>query len=174
MIVPSYTLLNAHYPRKERSQLFQDIGWDHLVDTYKNTCAIRMSLCLHGCGVKLGESSGGEKVLKGPHKGKYIEIRQQALSERLSEIFGEPEKFSSKDHISKLAGRDGIASFFGIQGYDIGGQLGGHIDIVDSKVSESKLFGFIFRRRQTFSCGTLCYLNDSKDTWFWPSKIQAS
>ncbi len=175
MGVPAFSSLSANYPKAPRPVFFKSIGWDSLANdpNYANTCAIRMSVCLRLCGVEIGRSSAGMSALKGPLKNKSIEVRQDKLSQRLVTLWGQPEKFNASEAEAKIAGRDGVVSFWDIAGYNVGGALGGHIDIVDG-TAEDSVFAGVYRRSISYSCGSSCYFPDSKKVWFWPSTAATS
>lgn len=153
---PQFHALERNYPRKdsiERAQLFQEIGWEDLIDNtaYHNTCAIRMSLALIKTGIHV---PGRIAIKKGPFKGKRIEPGQGSLSKMLAtmSLFGEPEKFDKKSVSTGIGIRRGVISFFRIPSY-LDGQ-GGHIDIIMPSTG-----GFM-------ACASGCYFT-AKEYWFW-------
>lgn len=162
---PRFDLMWSMYPREGHDALFDSIGWSDLKSNpnYANTCAIRMSLCLARCGVRLTHTSGGESILKGSSRGAKIETSQGKLSEKLAGLWGAPEKFTAADD-SRLSGRKGVISFFGIPGYSVNGGLGGHIDLVND--GRYKFLGFI--PLGSVSCAHACYFN-AQTVWFWPA-----
>ena len=159
----SLTTLWKNYPTPAEfthDQLFDELGWSDLKGntTYANTCAIRMSLCLIRSGVTI---PGRLQILKGDHKGKWIEPGQKRLSVNLKseDLFGSPTKLKLKDRGKELNNRKGIVSFMSIPGYVIDGALSGHIDLVKS----GKFLWFW----DTYECAESCYW-DAKEFWFWP------
>ena len=91
---------------------------------YENTCAIRMSICLATSGQPV-RSSQGMKALAGRVRGHPIEVRQDTVSRSLEQLSGPPLKVSARDAEAKIYGRDGVVSFFGIAGDNVGGRVGG-------------------------------------------------
>ncbi len=120
----------AHYNAFDTAALYQDLGWDDLVNaaSWANTCAVRMSLALLACGVRL---EGRLKVKKGNFKGKWVEPGQNDLSNWLVRHHGSPEEFPYDPKMptgpATLSGQRGIISFMRIPGY-----AGGHIDLLDA------------------------------------------
>jgi len=95
---PTIEEMQEHYPAAEelpRDELFRSIGWDREIDNiaFLDTCAIRASIGLIGCGVPL---LGRVQIHKGPFKGKWIEPGQAKLSLWLAKYWGPPEKFSKR------------------------------------------------------------------------------
>lgn len=162
---PSFSSLWMNYPKSNsvrRKDLFGKIGWDNLVNdpNYENTCAIRVSIALQKSGVPVN-SSAGMRALAGSLKGKFIEIRQEKLSEQLFKLWGTPESISKE---SDVGDRNGVISFFEIPGYTVGGGLGGHIDLIDGK--STWLFGLL---NEESVCGSNCYWSASRIE-FWELK----
>ena len=65
---PNFATLEKNYPRKkriDRAELYQEIGWDRLIDdpAYHNTCAVPGSLALIKSGVPI---HGRIQIKKGP------------------------------------------------------------------------------------------------------------
>jgi hypothetical protein len=168
MARPGFRLLWADYPRGSPDGVLRGIGWGDLIGNpnYENTCAIRMSICLAAAGQPV-RSSQGMKALAGPVKGSPIEVRQDSISRYLEQQWGAPLKFNAKEAEGKINGRDGVVSFFGINGYNVGGRNGGHIDLIDGTVSERGLFGYIWSRSLQYSYGTHGYMDRSESVWFW-------
>ncbi|MEG3089347.1 T6SS effector amidase Tae4 family protein [Sphingomonas sp. PB4P5] len=168
MVKPSFRLLWSHYPRGSPENVLRGIGWDGMIGnpSYENTCAIRMSICLAASGQPV-RSSQGMKALSGGVRGSPIEVRQDAISRHLEQRWGAPLKMSAKDAERQINGRDGVVSFFGIAGYNVGGRDGGHIDVIDGTVSERGLFGYIWSRSIQYNYGTHGYMDRSASVWFW-------
>lgn len=169
---PIFTTLWSNYPSARevsRETLFADIGWESLFSNpaYNNTCAIRLSCALQSCDVVVS-SSAGMKALKGPLKGKSIEIRQDRLAEQLKLMWGNPEILPAANTEAALGDRNGVISFVRIPGYEVGGGLGGHIDVVDGKSFGSVPFLFFWERDVDLPsiCGSGCYWN-AGEIWFW-------
>lgn len=92
---------------------------------WRNTCAIRMSLALHGAGVHL--PSGYPRIEAGKHRGKFIEVMQDKPAAYLRTIWGEPEKFGAALLRERVGERRGVIRFVGLRGpYD----PQGHIDLI--------------------------------------------
>jgi hypothetical protein len=150
---PTINELLKHYPSTEkidRIALFKSIGWDREIDNpaFLDTCAIRGSIGLIGCGLPV---KGRVKVLKGPHKDKWIEPGQRYLSLWLAQYWGQPEKCSTKE-ISKLAGRCGIISHFNIN--PISPIAQGHFDVLAPTPKDLYL------------CASHCFWS-AAENWFW-------
>lgn len=142
-------------------QLFDSLGWPDLKTNplYRNTCAIRMSLCLIRSGVVV---PGRFQIKKDPHKGKQIEPGQAKLSHALASprLLGAPQKFKIEERDTILRDKQGIVSFMRIPSYVVdGGALGGHIDLV-----RHGKFLFFWN---TLLCQSGCHW-DAKEFWFWP------
>jgi hypothetical protein len=116
-------------------------------------------------------SSAGMKGLKNALKGKSIEIRQDELSQQLRRKWGVPERLPNTNVENSIGDRNGVISFFRIPGYDVGGQLGGHIDLVDGKGFKKESFLFFWTRVVDLQseCGSSCYWK-AEETWFWELK----
>jgi hypothetical protein len=110
-----------------------------------------MSICLDTSGVKI-TSSAGMNALAGPAKGKPIEIRQDVLSKNLERLWGSPLKCLSSDGYTKIGSRHGVISYWKISGYNVGGALGGHIDLFEGAT-------------KTAAHGE--YMTSSQSIWFW-------
>lgn len=172
---PAFRTLWSHYPQSRlwsREKLFRDIGWDSLIkdSAYKNTCAIRLSIALQKSGISIS-SSAGMSGLKGYMKGKAIEIRQDKLSEQLSQLWGKPEELPKLKVENAIGDKDGVISFFKIPGYHVGNGLGGHIDIVDGRDFAKQSFLYFWHRTVDLQsvCGSSCYWNAGK-VLFWELK----
>lgn len=151
---PSFHTLQGHYPRLAevpKAALFAEIGWDDLVDNadYDNTCAIRVSLALIKCGMRI---PGRMRINRGPFKGALIEPGQAALSKILARpaLLGVPEKFDRDGVDAGIGERSGLVAFWGIPTYN----NGGHIDIIAPDENGVK------------TCGSGCYFKSS-GYWFW-------
>lgn len=168
MAKPRFQLLWSHYPRGSPDRVLRGIGWDDMIGNpnYENTCAIRMSICLAAAGQPV-TSSQGMKALSGPVRGAPIEISQDRLSRQIKTRWGPPLEVAARDAEQQIAGRDGVVSFFGISGYDVGGRNGGHIDLIDGTVNERGLFGYIWSRSIEYSYGTHDYMDRAASVWFW-------
>ncbi|WP_076071146.1 T6SS effector amidase Tae4 family protein [Sphingomonas montana] len=168
MAKPSFRRLWSNYPRGSPENVLRGIGWDDLIGNpnYENTCAIRMSICLAASGQPV-RSSQGMKVLSGPLKGLPIEVRQDTISRYLEQHWGPPLKVAAREAEQRINGRDGVASFFGISGYNVGGRDGGHIDLIDGTVSEHGLFGYVWSRSIQYSYGSHGYMDRAASVWFW-------
>jgi hypothetical protein len=169
---PLFVTLWSNYPSARdvpRETLFADIGWESLASNpaYENTCAIRLSCPLQASGV-LVSSSAGMMALKGPLKGKPIEIRQDRLAEQLKVMLGIPEVLPAANTEAALGDRNGVIAVERIPGYEVGGGLGGHIDVVDGRSFGSVPFLFFWERNVDLPsiCGSGCYWNAGK-IWFW-------
>lgn len=168
MAKPSFRTLWANYPHGSPDDVLRGIGWDAMIGNpnYANTCAIRMSICLAASGQSVN-SSQGMKALAGRTKDRPVEVRQDTLSRYLEKAWGAPMKVSAKDAESKINGRDGVISFFGIAGYSVGGGLGGHIDLIDGSIVEHGLFGYVWSRSASYNYGSHGYMDRSATVWFW-------
>lgn len=107
------------------------------------------------------------KALSGHLKGRPIESRQDTMSHHLEQLWGAPLKVGAKDAERQINGRDGVASFFGVSGYNVGGRDGGHIDLIDGTVTERGLSGYIWSRSVQYSYGTHGYMDRAASVWFW-------
>jgi hypothetical protein len=166
---PSFKALWANYPHDGYDALFQSIGWQAFAHQpgWENTCAIRVSICLARSGVTIS-SRANMRALTGPIRGKLIEPKQDALSKTLKAIWGDPVALRPRDGLSAIAGRDGVVSFFAIAGYNVGGRLGGHIDLIDGTLSEQRdPSGRITARRATYEIAHGDYMNSAESIWFW-------
>lgn len=149
-----------HPDREPRDVLYRSLGWDDLIgqDSYRNTCAIRMSICLLRSGAAL--PSGELKVRKGPLKGKPVKIRFDDLAEYLAQVWGPPEVIAHPSRSDLESRGDGVIAFFGLPS-----SYPGHIDLLD--VSRTAFDFLFFRWSQTTSeCGTHCYFQ-SREAWYW-------
>jgi len=158
----SYDDLVKNYPKPRNishDQLFDDLGWGSIKGNpvYKNTCAIRMSLCLLRSGVHV---AGRIPIKAGPQKGKWIEPGQVRLTNQLAgeKLFGRPRKFKIPERDKVLKNQRGIVSFMKIPGYTIDGALSGHIDLVE--------YGTFLYFFETYTCASHCYWN-ANECWFW-------
>lgn len=138
---------------KSEKDVYKEIGYnlDDLMKqdpTYKNTCAVRMSLTLIKCGV---DFLGRLKIKDGPHKSKTIEPGAKLLADQLARptVFGRPDVFSPQDAVARLSGQKGMVLFWKITGYG-----GGHIDLIEAATTVQ-------------TCNSQCYFA-SKEIWFWP------
>jgi len=152
---PAFIKLRENYAsvaQVDQQTLFEEIGWSDLVgkDNFLNTCAIRVSLALIKCGVKV---KGRMAINKGPHKGALIEPGQARLANMLAgpAFFGAPEKFSQQGAPGGIGQRQGVVAFWRIPGY-LGG-AGGHIDILLPSTGIKV-------------CGSACYWRCG-EVWFW-------
>jgi Type VI secretion system (T6SS), amidase effector protein 4 len=169
MTKPSFKTLWLNYPKGNQASVYKFIGWDEFIGKpgYENTCAIRMSICLGLSGVAIN-SSAGMRALKGPISGKPIEIRQDKLSEFLESRWGAPMKCPANEGYKKIAGRDGVISFWKIADYNVGGTLGGHIDLIDgSTVEETDIRGRVIGRMYTYNAARGDYMAHSETIHFW-------
>lgn len=169
MAKPSFRTLWANYPRGTPADVLRSIGWDEFIDKpgYENTCAIRMSICLAASGSPV-KSSQGMAALSGDIKGKPIELRQDKLSEYLLSLWPRPLKMHAGSAEDTINGRDGIISFWKIGTYNVGGVLGGHIDLIDGSVVERKNWlGYVTSRKAQYDYGTHGYMALSESVWFW-------
>lgn len=169
LVKPSFKSLWANYPKGSYDSIFNFIGWQEFAGKpgWENTCAIRMSICLGLSGVSVS-SRARMRALKGPAKGKMIEPRQDYLSLTLQDLWGTPLKCSASEGPAKLAGRDGVISFWKIAGYAVGGRLGGHIDLIDGKIVEQRDgWGRVTTRRATYEAAHGNYMDQSETIWFW-------
>ncbi|RHW17840.1 hypothetical protein D1610_04785 [Sphingomonas gilva] len=169
MAKPAFNAMWLNYPKGDPKSVFTHIGWGEFYGKpgWENTCALRMSIALGLSGVAI-KSSAGMRALAGPLKGKWIEPRQDRLSENLREIWGEPLKCDAALGNRRLAGTDGVISFWQIAGYDVGGQLGGHIDLIDGSVVEEKdWWGHVIDRTISYRTAHGNYMDKCKSIWFW-------
>lgn len=107
------------------------------------------------------------QALSGRIQGRGIEIRQDLMSRRLEQLWGVPLKVAAKDAEKQINGRDGVASFFEIAGYNVGGRNGGHIDVIDGSVREFGLFGYVWSRSVQYDYGSSGYMDRAESVWFW-------
>lgn len=155
----SFEKLWQNYPGEEEfnhDALFDYLGWSDLKRKYRNTCAIRMSLCLLRSGVPV---RGRFRINRGPLEGKMIEPGQDKLSKYLDNILNPSVKMTKENRDELMKGRNGIISFMQIPGYDVDGHLGGHIDLV-----KHGKFLMVF---DTLDCAGSCDWQ-AKNYWFWP------
>ncbi|MCB2261593.1 MAG: type VI secretion system amidase effector protein Tae4 [Candidatus Thiosymbion ectosymbiont of Robbea hypermnestra] len=169
---PAFKTLWNNYPHPRawsRERLFREIGWDGLINEpgYNNTCAIRLSMALQKSGISIS-SSVGMAGLKGVMKAKPIEVRQEDLSNQLRRLWGPPRLLPKTKVENAIGDADGVISFFRIAGYQVGGGLGGHIDLVDGKSFATINLLYFWERRVDLSsvCGSACYWN-AGEIWFW-------
>jgi hypothetical protein len=122
------------YPIESHSALFASLGWSDVLNNpnYKNTCSVRMSLCLVRCGMRFPVTYAKDSIRNPRHalNGARLILTQDTLSDYLGKWWGAAERFKT-DEVSKLSGRQGVISFFGIPGYVLPSGLGGHIDLLD-------------------------------------------
>jgi len=148
---PSFSMLYKGYPRRiKRQALYESLGWSDIKDneSYKNTCAIRVSVALVAADVPV---TGWLQIKAGPFKGKSVEPSQAKLSRWLAENWGQPEIFRGREEARRQIGiRTGVVSFWGLPGASQG-----HMDLV--KPDGNGLH----------ECATSCYF-DSREVWFWP------
>lgn len=151
---PPFLILWNNYPRSEkREPLFSELGWSDIADnpSYKDTCAIRMSIALLRSGVML--PGARMRVNAGELKGKRVEQRQHKLSEMIKFSWGLPEVYDSeKAARDAIDTRAGVISFF-----HIAGGPGGHIDLIHPGP-----YGFSECARSCYFC---CW-----EIWFWALK----
>ena len=128
---PSFAMLRQNYPRLahlDKVALHKSIGWEDVLQHagFGDTCAIRMSIALLKSGVSL---PGARMTIKaGPLKGRRIEPGQGKLTRILTQVWGQPQVFRSRQQaFSALRQSQGVVSFFQIEGAD--GPNQGHIDI---------------------------------------------
>jgi hypothetical protein len=149
---PFFDMVWRNYPRSEkREPLFDEIGWSDIKnnESYKDTCAIRMSIALTRAGVPLPGASMRAKA--GTIRDGRIEPRQRKLSDILKQMWGKPEVYGSEREARDGIGhRKGVVSFFRIDGGP-----GGHIDLVHPGPN-----GFV-------ECARSCFFS-SVTIWFWP------
>jgi hypothetical protein len=141
-----------NYPRSEkREPLFAELGWSDIANnpSYKDTCAIRMSIALLRCGMTIPGAS--MRVHAGKLKGQRIEQRQHRLSDALKFLWGQPEVYDSEKAAKDgIGSRSGVVSFF-----RIAGGPGGHIDLIHPGP-----YGFL-------ECARSCFFG-CWEIWFWP------
>ncbi|MET0857717.1 MAG: T6SS effector amidase Tae4 family protein [Telluria sp.] len=120
--------------------------------TFRDTCAIRMSVALLTSGVVL--PGARMKANEGAIRGRRIEPGQGKLSAILRRVWGKPEVYKGEQAARDGIGRrHGVVSFFRVHG---GGPAdGGHIDLVQRGPS-----GFS-------ECTRSCYFS-AGEVWFWP------
>lgn len=175
MGIPTWNQAISAYPRPphnrgkyDKATLLKEIGWDEFIDddSYNNTCAIRMSMCLLGCGVNVS-GPARMRALKGKYKGKNIAIKQDALSEYLALNWGAPVKMpiiTEKEQIKakqSLVGKAAFISYWKIDGYNVGGGVeGGHIDIIKlARVGDTTTVNQYV--------GSDEYFKKAKSIWYW-------
>jgi hypothetical protein len=153
-MMPPFEMLRGGYPKTEtREALFTELGWSDITSnvSYKDTCAIRMSVGLLRAGLSIPGAS--MRVNAGLLKGKRIEPRQRRLSDTLKHLWGQPEVYDSeKTARAGIGNRSGVISFF-----RIGGGPGGHIDLIRPGPN-----GFA-------ECARSCFFG-CWEIWFWPLK----
>jgi hypothetical protein len=152
---PTYSMMRINYPYRElyhRGMLLALLGWDDLLEneSYKDTCAMRMSYALARSGVRLvgARMKGKGKTVNGLP----IEPGQAKLSQILLRMWGKPEKYRGETAARAGIGkRAGVVSFFRIHpNVDQG-----HIDLVEPRAN-----GFA-------ECAVQCYF-EAREVWFWP------
>ena len=126
----TFAQLKSTFPTEKREPFFKAMGWDDLIDDddYKNTCAMRVSVCL----VKLGMTfpNGKIKILKGDHKGKKIEIRWHELEAVLKAAWGAPTNVTPTT-------AEGCKSYQGVIVFEkLLSGYPGHIDVLDGPKKE--------------------------------------
>jgi len=135
----------------DTAALYAELGWEDLIGKpeWANTCAVRMSIALLDCGVRL---HGRIPIKSGPLAGRSVEPGQNRLSDWLVRAHGAP-RIVTYDRASthgpdELFGRRGIVSFMRLPGYP-----GGHIDLLDAQN------GWLV-------CSRACYF-DASEVRFW-------
>ncbi|MCF1459306.1 MAG: type VI secretion system amidase effector protein Tae4 [Shewanella sp.] len=124
----TFSALQRNYPKENRSRLYNALGgeWPNLVDdpNYVNTCAIRMSITLHKCGIaiptKYKEAVAGD--------GRALIIKVKTMWEFVNEKFGEFSWGMSKPEGAELT----LPARKGIIGYHAAySDATGHFDLWD-------------------------------------------
>ena len=115
---PNYKKLkNNHYSSKVRSpsyfpieKLYAEIGYNKTSllkqnKTYRNTCAVRMSLVSLKTNVPF---TGRLRIKAGQFKGKYIEPGAKLLADQLMKprAFGRPEVYNPTDFKRKVSSKN--------------------------------------------------------------------
>ncbi|MFY0580592.1 T6SS effector amidase Tae4 family protein [Cystobacter fuscus] len=179
MATISFQTLKTNYPYPEKlnhDELFDELGWGKSLKEdpgLTNTCAIRMSYCLVQSGLNI---RGGYKILKGPHKSKWIETSQKTLTKyirnNLQAQLGTPQSFKkSEKNNFLLKKKKGLMSFMEIDGYqDTSGNPSGHIDLIWTEKDTTSIFGLELWSTTSEECGTHCYWDQSKELLFWELK----
>jgi Type VI secretion system (T6SS), amidase effector protein 4 len=92
----TFKALRSHYPTIKKEQLFEALGgqWPGLLkeDTYKNTCAVRLSLALRGAGAAIPKKY--QEAIDGA--GASLVIKVETMGRLVRELFGEPSWGMSK------------------------------------------------------------------------------
>lgn len=107
---PNFPQLKASYPQADRDNFFLELGgdWPLLIndDNYANTCAIRMSVALHGAGVRIPD--GKRDGITGDGRNLIFSIGK--MDRYLNELLGAPSWGLSKepDDPVQLPARAGI------------------------------------------------------------------
>lgn len=160
---PKFSLMWNSYPTESRDELFKKIGWSDVIKNpnYENTCSVRMSICLISCGIRF-PAWASDNIHKRKHPLDKVRIipEHAKLSRYLEDSWGAPDKLSRKgqQEIEKtpIYGKKGVISFFGIPGYSVGGSLGGHIDLIET-------------RKEAVVCkGHEPGYWNAMEAWFWP------
>ena len=123
----SFSQLETHFPAEDRTLFFKNMGWDSFINNanYKNTCAMRVSVCLARLGVSMPQ--GQFKILKGPQGGQRVDIKWQSLTQFLTGIWGAPSIINT----GNLSTYKGIIVFEQLPPDDQGNSYPGHIDVLN-------------------------------------------
>lgn len=185
----TFARLWASYPKK---------GNPHENPNYKNQCAIRVSIALHGAGVPM-DSFSQKKVPKMPGKEtlgrdlygnpkRPVALRAYELAAWLKQqrqfcgMPAKPQDITGEEWETKVGGRTGIIYFFGYwrQEGDADGELtGGHIDLWNGhRMTISGTLGALtalgrWLGQRSFAPGTSYGYSDlalSKEILFWEIK----
>ncbi|GGA88136.1 hypothetical protein GCM10011491_14880 [Brucella endophytica] len=132
--------------------LFTQIGWEEYLSNslYANTCALRISLAFLGAGRTITPRS--HNILKGPHKGKGVQVSMRKLADLLARpnYLGQYEAYTPETAQRGIGPRKGVVAFNKIPGFS----GGGHIDLVLGAADATQ-------------CASGCYYR-SETIWFWP------
>lgn len=156
MIRPPYAALRAGFPQKNQvpmPALYASIGHPEYATDGRmiNTCAVRLSVALVGCGVPI--RPGNITVLAGKHVGARLESGQARLSNCLTRLWGAPERFDSGPAARKaLLNSRGVINFHQLYGAT---DQQGHIDLVAPDTWGEAI------------CADDCYWQ-SVEVLFWP------
>lgn len=156
LLRPTYAALRTHYPdpfNVSAEELWQWVGYpEHSRNPqWENTCAVRMSMALAGVGIVL--PNGFLTVKAGKFRGYPIEIKQVALADYLTSIWGQPDRFPTAIIRESIGERCGVVRFVNLWGpYD----PQGHIDLIAPD------------RWHRLQCeGGHVYWH-AVEVWFWP------
>ena len=141
-MLPPFLSLLPGYPTDDQQSLKQSIGGKVNADWITNTCAIRISAALNGCGaphlIPPPDNAHGLSVISGA-SGRWFAYRVTELSKYLRVVYGAPSRIVSgtpEEMMTRLAGKSGIIQF------DVSGwsDATGHLDLWDGTACSLKCY----------------------------------